>query len=205
MSANLSAIAARSATAAAFEPVRSSASDERSPRRNINHDSYVLRAGGAKAAVELVDFSADGCCVAAAIYLWRGEEVKLYLPWRGLVDATVCWCREGKAGLVFADIPDVRTERVERNAARIDTVATVTFRRVGKSRFTVAVHDLSPLGCKVELVERPAIGEAVQIKFDGLDSLDAEVRWIDGHEAGIEFGRAIHPAVFDLLALRLSA
>lgn len=207
MSGIQTASTARSASAAAFEPARTAAAaaDDRSPRRTLNHESYVLRAGGAKLWVELIDFSADGCCVAGPSYLWRGEDVKLYLPWRGMIDATVCWCREGKTGLVFADIPEARTERVERNAARIDTVATVTFRRVGKSRFKVAVHDLSPHGCKVELVERPQIGELVQVKFEGLDSLDAEVRWVDGHEAGVEFGRAIHPAVFDMLAVRLSA
>ena len=32
---------------------------------------------------------------------------------------------------MFADIPEERTERIVRGAARIDTIATVTFRRLG--------------------------------------------------------------------------
>jgi len=197
------ASAIKSATAEAFEPLRAMSDAERSPRREMAHESYVLRAGGQKLGVELLDFSADGCCVASPDYLWRGEELKLYLPWRGAVDATVRWCREGKAGLAFADLPPERTERIERAAPRIGTAADVTLRRVGKSRFRVAVLDLSPRGCRVEIVERPQIGEAVQVKFEALDTLDGKVCWVDGHEAGVKFDRPIHPAVFEMLAARL--
>jgi hypothetical protein len=195
--------AIRSASAAAFDPLREKTDDDRSPRREMVHESYVLRSGGQKLGVELLDFSADGCCVGAPSYLWAGEELKLYLPWRGAVDASVRWCRDGKAGLAFADLPDERTERIERAAPRIGTSADVTLRRVGKSRFKVAVLDLSPRGCRVEIVERPQVGEAVQVKFDRLDTLDGTVRWVDGHEAGVKFDRPIHPAVFEMLAARL--
>jgi hypothetical protein len=195
----------RSASAAAFDPVPLGLAEERSPRRELNQDSYVLRAGGAKMGVELVDFSADGCCIAAPAYLWRGESLKLFLPWRGAVDATVRWCRDGKVGLIFANEEDERTERVERQESRIDTRADVNFRRIGKSRFKVAIHDMSAKGCKVEIVERPSVGEKVQVKFDGLEALDAKVRWVEGHEAGVEFDRPIHPAVFFMLAARMIA
>jgi hypothetical protein len=39
--------------------------------------------------------------------------------------------------------------------------------------------------------------------LDGLEALDAEVCWVDGHVAGLRFERTIHPAVFDLLLQRL--
>lgn len=195
--------AIRSASAAAFDPLRRPSDEDRPPRREMVHESYVLRAGGQKIGVELLDFSADGCCIAAPGYLWRNEDVKLFLPWRGAVDATVRWCREGKAGLAFADLPEERTERIERAAPRIGTAAEVTFRRVGKSRFSVAVLDLSPRGCRVEIVERPAVGEQVQVKFDGLETLDGTVRWVDGYEAGVKFNRPIHNAVFEMVAARL--
>lgn len=184
-------------------PAESSA-EVRVPRSGINQESFILRAGGQKAAVEVVDFSADGCCIECPSYLWRGEELKLHLPWSGAVDAIVRWCREGKAGLVFRELDAERTERVERVNQRIATGAMVTFRRVGHSKFRVDVNDVSPRGCRVETVERPAVGEQVLIKFDGLEPIESRVRWVDGHQSGVEFDRPIHPAVFDMLAARLN-
>lgn len=192
-----------SASAFAYEPMTDRGDEERSPRSAVNHEAFVLRAGGQKVAVELVDFSADGCCITSPAYLWRGEELKLQLPWNGMVDAVVRWCREGKAGLAFCEVEAKRSEQVERNAQRIETRATVTFRRVGHSKFQVDVHDVSQHGCRVETVERPAIGEQVLIKFDGLEPIESRVRWVERHSAGVEFDRAIHPAVFDMLAARL--
>jgi hypothetical protein len=42
------------------------------------------------------------------------------------------------------------------------------------------------------------------LKFDGLEALEAEVCWVDGFVAGLQFDKPIHPAVFDLLLERLS-
>jgi hypothetical protein len=199
----MSANAICSASAAAYEPLTEAGDEERLPRRGLNHESFVLRAGGQKIGVELVDFSADGCCVTSPGYLWRGEQLKLHLPWSGAVDAVVRWCRDGKAGLVFAEASEPRSERVERSDQRISTQATVAFRRIGMSKFTVDVHDISPRGCRLDTVERPAVDEQVLVKFDSLEPIECHVRWIEGHETGVEFDRPIHPAVFDMLAARL--
>jgi hypothetical protein len=69
--------------------------------------------------------------------------------------------------------------------------------------YGVRVVDLSPEGCKVELVERPRGGERMTIKFEGLEAMDAEVCWVDGFQAGLRFERPIHRAVFELLMTRL--
>ena len=79
----------------------------------------------------------------------------------------------------------------------------MSLRRLGQNNYRVRVNDLSPEGCKVELVERPRVGEHVLIRFDGLESLDAEVCWVEGFVAGLRFEKPIHVSVFDLLLERL--
>ena len=51
----------------------------------------------------------------------------------------------------------------------------------------------------------PGLDEQVLIRFEGLEPLPATVCWVRGFDVGLEFGRAIHPAVFDHLMGRLGA
>jgi hypothetical protein len=81
--------------------------------------------------------------------------------------------------------------------------ADVSLRRIGRNNYRVRVNDLSPDGCKVELVEQPRLSEHMLVKFEGLEVLDCEVCWIDGYVAGLRFEKPMHPAVFDLLLQRL--
>jgi hypothetical protein len=90
-----------------------------------------------------------------------------------------------------------------RRADRIALDAEVTLRRSGQHQYRVRVYDASPLGCRIEFVERPALEERVWIKFDGLDAIEALVCWIDGFVVGVEFARAFYPSVFDALVARL--
>lgn len=69
----------------------------------------------------------------------------------------------------------------------------------------VNVYDISPQGCRIEFVERPRLDEVVWVKFEGLDAIESTVCWLKGAEAGVEFVRAIYPAVFDSLVRRLSS
>jgi len=78
-------------------------------------------------------------------------------------------------------------------------------RRAAKLAFRVRIYDLSPEGCKAEFVERPSIGEQLWVKFDGIEALEAKVRWIVGAKAGLKFARPLHAAVFDLLIAKLRA
>jgi hypothetical protein len=90
-----------------------------------------------------------------------------------------------------------------RKAARIAIDAEVAMRRTGQPHYRVSVYDISPHGCKLEFVERPRLDERIWVKFEGLEALQALVCWFEGFTAGVEFERAIHPAVFDLLLSRL--
>ena len=65
------------------------------------------------------------------------------------------------------------------------------------------IFDLSPDGAKIEVVERPRVGEQMMVKFDGLEVLQSEVWWVDGFIVGLKFERPLHRAVFDLLLARM--
>lgn len=81
--------------------------------------------------------------------------------------------------------------------------AEVSLRRSGQHGYRVTVHDASPHGCRIEFVERPSLDERVWVKFEGLDSIEGLVCWVDGFAAGVEFVKPIHLAVFDELVGRM--
>ena len=87
------------------------------------------------------------------------------------------------------------------NRAELSTEVRV--RRIGQNTYSVRIFDLSPDGAKIEVVERPRVGELLMLRFDGLETLQAEVCWIDGFIAGLKFAQPLHPAVFDVLVARL--
>lgn len=90
-----------------------------------------------------------------------------------------------------------------RRAVRVPLDAQVSLRRAGTHPFPVRVFDASPLGTRLEFVERPQVEERVWVKFDGLNAIEALVCWVDGHVVGVEFVQPIHPAVFADLVRRL--
>lgn len=96
-----------------------------------------------------------------------------------------------------------RGDQRARKSARVALSADVTLRRTAHGGYRVQVFDASPDGCRVEFVERPELDERVWVKFDGLDSLEALVCWIDGFNAGLEFEHPMHPAVFETLVRRM--
>ena len=104
---------------------------------------------------------------------------------------------------------ETRSERAgpqrPRRNARVALQAEVQLRRSGQRHYRVDVHDVSRDGCRLEFVERPRLDEKVWVKFDKLDSIEANVCWLNGHDVGVEFARPIHPAVFDSLVQRLKS
>jgi hypothetical protein len=92
-----------------------------------------------------------------------------------------------------------------RRSQRLCVNGEVTMRRAAKLAFRVRLYDLSPDGCKAEFVERPEIAERLWIRFDGMEALEANVRWIAGAKVGLKFARPIYPAVFEALAAKLRA
>lgn len=176
---------------------------ERRERRPVRLRALVIREDGSTADTYLLDLSYEGCGIETPEPLQAGEAIKLSVLHRGVIDAHVRWYKAGRAGLVFVPEKESEEKQQPRSSDRAMLSADVSLRRLGQNNYRVKVTDVSSEGCKVDLVERPRIGEHMLIKFDGLEVLDAEVCWVEGYIAGLRFERPIHPAVFDLLLQRL--
>ena len=176
---------------------------DRSERRPVDLTGHLALDDGSTSAITIVDLSYEGCCIATAAPLSAGQPVKLAVARLGAIAANVRWAENGQAGLVFAAEPEGVRDHMPRRSERLDLLAEVTLRRPGKQNFRVRAFDVSPEGCKVELIDRPEVAEQLWIRFDGLEALQAKVCWMEGPRAGLEFDRPIHPAVFELLLARL--
>ncbi len=176
---------------------------DHSERRAVDLSGFLALDDGSTSAISILDMSYEGCRIATAVELTAGQPIKLAVARLGAIDASVRWAENGQAGLVFpaeaATAPDRRPRR-----KRLELLAEVLLRRTGKQNYRARAYDVSPDGCKVELIDRPEIGEQLSIKFDGLEALQARVRWIEKTRAGLEFVRPIHPAVFELMLARLN-
>lgn len=176
---------------------------DRLERRQVSLRALAIRQDGSTAEIVLLDLSYEGCGIETSADLRAGEAIKLSVLHRGVIDAHVCWCEKGRAGLTFQPEEHSQKKRSPRQNERISLAANVSLRRLGQNSYRVRVNDLSPEGCKVDLVEQPRIDEHMLVKFEGLEVLDAKVCWVDGYVAGLRFEKPIHPAVFELLLQRL--
>ena len=179
-----------------------SAPAERSERRAVSLRAFIVREDGSSIDVQVLDLSYEGCGIQTDAALKPHESVKLSVLRRGAIDCRVRWCRDGRAGLAFEPEAPTKAE-LPRVTNRVSLSAEVSLRRVGQNNYGVRVTDLSPEGCKVQLVEVPRLKDHMMVKFDGLEVLEAEVCWIEGFTAGLRFERPFHPAVFALLVERL--
>jgi len=153
----------------------------------------------------VVDLSYDGCGVICTDRLSDGERLSVSVLRRGATPATVRWTDGARAGLSFeAARHDDEPPRQTRRNERVSVEGEVSMHRRNKTTYRVHIYDLSPEGCRAEFVERPEVNEQLWIKFDGLEHIGADVRWIVGSKAGLKFQRSFHPAVFDLLIARLT-
>lgn len=178
---------------------------QRRERRPVRLGATARRGDGSVVELTIVDFSHDGCGVLCAIELKAGETLDLGVLERGSAKAVVRWSADGKAGLSFTSQHHADRPLVDRHFERVPIEAEVALRRAGKLHFRVRLYDLCPNGCKAEFVDRPEVGEQVWIKFDGMEALEAHVRWIAGSRAGLKFARPIYAAVFDMLLVRLGS
>jgi hypothetical protein len=185
----------------------SAATSPRKPRRAVALEGYAVLDDGTTIPISLIDLSYDGCKIRTEIALIAGVRVKLsLLGMAGSVDAVVRWYKTGRAGLLFNPEGTITARaKTPRMHERTPVSAEALLRRAGRRQYVARLFDLTPRGCRIEFVEPPGMGETLWVKFAGLDSLEASVRWIDGFYGGLEFLRPIHPVVFDLLVTRLSA
>jgi hypothetical protein len=56
-----------------------------------------------------------------------------------------------------------------------------------------------PASLQIDSIERPAVGERIGVKFDGLEAPECTVRWVADHIGGVKFGQPLREAVFSRL------
>jgi len=91
-----------------------------------------------------------------------------------------------------------------RRGTRLSLKANVMVRRVGGFNFEVTLKDVSPCGCRVEMLEPSEVGDPVITRFPQLEPLGSRVCWANGTTTGVQFLTTMHPAVFDSLVMRLA-
>lgn len=91
-----------------------------------------------------------------------------------------------------------------RKSDRVAVNADVIVRRPREHNFRVRIHNLSRHGCLVDFISSPQLEDRLWVKFEGLEGLEAEVCWVSGYTAGVEFMKPLHPGVFDRLVAALS-
>ena len=174
----------------------------RPERRPVELSGHALLLDGTSITVTLVDLSYEGCRIRPETPLSPGDRLKLSVFNRGLIEAEVRWFEDGFAGLAFGTYEVPTRQQWPRRSKRVPVTANVTLRKPGQPNFPVRVFDASPEGCKIEFVDRPREGDRIWVKFAGLETLEAEVCWVEEFVMGVKFARPMHPAVFDLLAER---
>jgi len=179
--------------------------ERRRERRPVSMRGHMVRDGGATHVIDLSDLNYGGCGIRSPVELKPGETVTLSVLGRGSIPAEVRWYKDGKAGLDFEPAIHASRKQVERRSLRVDVMAEIGLRVLGRNSYRTQAQDLSTDGCKVEVIERPSLGDTMSVKFDGLEVMEADVAWLEGHIAGLTFKNRMHPAVLDLLLRRIGA
>lgn len=177
---------------------------DRKPRRLVELTGFGVLPDQRTFGLKLLDLSYDGCRVRTEAELFAGLQLKVsILGVNGALDAVVRWYRNGEAGIQFNPEEQAERDEVPRKHNRIELDVQLALRRTSRQAYYGRALDLSPLGCRVEFVERPKINETMWVKLDGLDAIEAVVRWVDGFFGGLEFVRPIYPVIFEMVLKRL--
>jgi hypothetical protein len=178
-------------------------------RRSDERLSAMLRVGkltqadGSEQLVKIKNLSAGGVMAIVGRAPKVGDAVHIELSSQR-IPASVVWTRDELAGLKFdqnVDLGELLAGRKPRHGFRprpprleIPCKASV---RVGKTYYTVDVHDISLGGIKVEPIEEYCVGKTVVVVVESLRPVKGEVRWYSDRRAGIVFER---PLEFEELA-----
>jgi hypothetical protein len=195
-----------SSSDAAFESTTvslSTAVPRPAERRNGERVSAVLQVGkltagdGNEQLVKIKNLSAGGVMGIVNRPPEVGTQVSVELSSQR-IPATVVWIRDDMAGLKFdqnIDLGELLAGRKPRHGFRprpprleIPCKASV---RVGKTYYTVDVHDISLGGIKVEPIEEYCVGKKVIVVVESLRPIKGEVRWYSDRRAGIVFDKAL--------------
>ena len=178
-------------------------------RRTDERLSAMLRVGkltdnaGTEQLIKVKNMSAGGVMAIVARAPEVGEHVSIELSSQR-IPSTVGWTRDDMVGLKFdgnVDLGELLAGRKPRHGfrprpPRLDIPCKASV-RVGKTYYTVDVHDISLGGIKVEPIEEYCVGKNVVVVVESLRPVKGEVRWYSDRRAGIVFER---PLEFEELA-----
>ena len=178
-------------------------------RRNDERLSAMLRVGkmtdssGNEQLIKVKNMSAGGVMAIVTRAPAVGEHVEVELSSQR-IPSSVVWTREDMVGLKFdqnVDLGELLAGRKPRHGfrprpPRLDIPCKASV-RVGKTYYTVDVHDISLGGIKVEPIEEYCVGKQVVVVVESLRPVKGEVRWYSDRRAGIVFER---PLEFEELA-----
>ena len=171
--------------------------------------SAMLRVGkltdavGEQQLIKVKNLSAGGLMAIVTHVAAGRRQVEIELSSQK-IPATVVWTRDDMVGLKFdqnVDLGELLAGRKPRHGFRPRPprleIACKASVRVGKTYYTVDVHDISLGGMKVEPIEEYCVGKKVVVVVESLRPIKGEVRWYSDRKAGIVFDR---PLEFDELA-----
>ncbi len=153
--------------------------------------------GGRDQLIRVPNVTAGGLMAELGYPLIVGEQVAVELSAQK-IPASVVWTRDGTVGLKFdqnVDLGELLAGRKARHGIRarpprleVDCTATL---KLGKTYYTVDVHDISLGGIKVEPIEEYCLGKSVVVVVESLRPIRGEVRWFSERRAGIVFDKPI--------------
>jgi len=165
--------------------------------------SAMLRVGkvterdGREQLIKIKNLSAGGVMAIVSRAPAIGEQVHIELSSQR-IPASVVWTRDGMAGFKFdqdIDLGELLAGRKPRHGFRprpprlqIPCKASV---KVGKTYYTVDVHDISLGGIKVEPIAEYCVGKKVLVVVESLKPIKGEVRWYSDRRAGIVFDHSL--------------
>ena len=160
-------------------------------------------ASGNEQLIKVKNLSAGGVMAIVTRVPAVHEQVRLELSSQH-IPSSVVWIRDDTVGLKFdqdVDLGELLAGRKPRHGFRprpprleIPCKASV---RVGKTYYTVDVHDISLGGIKVQPIEEYCVGKKVVVVVESLHPIKGEVRWYSDRRAGIVFDQ---PLEFDQLS-----
>jgi len=178
-------------------------------RRADERLSAMLRVGkltdatGNEQLIKVKNLSAGGVMAICTKPPQVGDQVSIELSSQR-IPSSVVWIRADSVGLKFdqnVDLGELLAGRKPRHGfrprpPRLDIPCKASV-RVGKTYYTVDVHDISLGGIKVEPIEEYCVGKKVVVVVESLRPAKGEVRWYSDRRAGIVFER---PLEFEELA-----
>jgi hypothetical protein len=201
-----------SETDAAFESTTVSLSTfvpRPSERREDERLVPMLRVGkltdssGSQQLMKIKNMSAGGVMGIVSHAPAVGDVVQVEVSGQK-IPSSVVWTRDDMVGVKFdqnVDLGELLAGRKPRLGYRsrpprleIPCKASV---KVGKTYYTVDVHDISMGGMKVEPIDEYCVGKKVVVVVESLRPVKGEVRWFSDRRAGIVFDK---PLEFDELA-----